>query len=122
APFGYRSSDRRYFAWVDFDNEAVATEMLVIDAACRMGELCVAGGEPAGAIWAASRGLMVSPTSSELTELLMRAVAAAGDRRMARRVFERHRNALSSLDLDDVAESTVELYRELVGANPSTAR
>jgi len=120
APFGYRWSERRYFVWVDFENAAVAAERLVIDAAVLMGELCLTAGDFTGASWAASHGRLVSPTNPQLTELLMRAFAGGGDRHAARRVFENHRNALAWLDLDEVAESTVELYRELVSSHLST--
>ena len=43
----------------------------------------------------------------------MRAHAANGDRLAVQRVFHAHASALEQLDIDDVADSTNELYDHL---------
>jgi hypothetical protein len=55
----------------------------------------------------------VVPTHPGLTETLMRAHAAAGNRHAIRSVYQAHVNALEQLDLDTVAPSTAELYERL---------
>ena len=112
-PFSYRAADRTSFVWVDLENWAVNAELLVIEAAVLLAELCLARGDTEGAAWAATRGLVASPAHSQLTELLMRAHASGGDRRAAERVYANHVNALHALDLDEVAESTLDLHDEL---------
>jgi hypothetical protein len=56
---------------------------------------------------------LASPAHTLLTELLMRAHAQAGDRHASDRVYENHVNVLQALDLDEVAESTLDLHAEL---------
>lgn len=120
--FSYRSADRSSFVWVDLENWAVTAELMVIEAALRCGDLCLECGDADGAVSAARAGLSASPAHSGLTELLMRAHAAAGDRRAAALVFENHVNALQALELDDVDESTLRLRDVLVGeTTPRTA-
>jgi DNA-binding SARP family transcriptional activator len=115
--FSYRSAERTSFVWVDLENWAVTAELVVIDAALRLGELFLESGDAAGAVRAATTGLAVSPAHSGLTELLMRAHAAGGDRHAAGLVFENHVNALQALDLDDVDESTLNLRAALLGGS-----
>jgi len=84
----------------------------VTEAALNLGEICLAGNDSEGAVSAATRGLLASPAHTLLTELLMRAHALAGDHHASDRVYENHVNALQALDLDEVAESTLDLHAE----------
>jgi hypothetical protein len=56
------------------------------------------------------------PTHTGVTEALMRAHAANGDRLAVRRVYEEHLTALEALDLDAPDESTTDLFDQLVEA------
>jgi DNA-binding SARP family transcriptional activator len=118
-PFTYPDGDRPCYVWVDLENWSVRAELLVISAAERMGELCLAAGDYEQAAWAASCGLGASPAHTRLTELLMRAHAGAGDRHAANRVYENHVNALQLLEIDVVAESTLALHDELCSVQPA---
>jgi hypothetical protein len=111
--FSYRNADRASFVWVDLENLSVRAELVVTSAALKLGEICLSGGDSEGAVWAATRGLLASPAHTLLTELLMRAHALAGDRHASGRVYENHVNVLQALDLDDVAESTLDLHAEI---------
>lgn len=115
--FSYRSAERASFVWVDLENWAVTAELAVVDAALRLGELCLGSGDAAGAVHAATTGLTVSPAHTGLTELLMRAHAAAGDRHAAGLVFENHVNALQALELDHVDDSILNLRAALLGGS-----
>lgn len=118
-PFSYRSADRASFVWVDLENWAVTAELRVIEAALELGDRCLRRGDAETAVWAANRGLAASPAHAALTELLMRAHAAGGDRHAADRVYENHVNVLHALDLDEVAESTLDLHDELCARRPA---
>ena len=52
------------------------------------------------------------PTHTGVTEALMRAHAANGDRLAVRRVYEEHLTALEALDLDAPATLTAYAYCE----------
>jgi hypothetical protein len=111
--FSYRNADRASFVWVDLENWSVRAELVVTDAAVSLGEICLAVNDSEGAAWAATRGLLASPAHTLLTELLMRAHALAGDGHASDRVYENHVNVLQALDLDEVAESTLDLHAKL---------
>ena len=78
--FTYRNSDRTSYVWVDHENWISSTELKVTCTAERLACLYLVAGDHDGAVWAASVGLKAAPTHSRLTEVLMRAHHAAGDR------------------------------------------
>ncbi|MGK2886704.1 MAG: BTAD domain-containing putative transcriptional regulator [Rhodococcus sp. (in: high G+C Gram-positive bacteria)] len=47
------------------------------------------------------------PANTELTEALMRAYLASGDRSSAEQVYDSHVNALDRLDLDEVVRAVL---------------
>lgn len=112
-PFGYRHADRGSYTWVDLHHWSVTTDAKVVEVAWRLWDLCYSGGDFEGAIWAARRGLLASPGNAELTEALMRAYVASGDRNAAEDVFLSHAKALDQLDQDEPAPTTLELWDEI---------
>jgi nucleoid-associated protein YgaU/DNA-binding SARP family transcriptional activator len=113
--FTYRNSERTSYVWIDHENWISATELKVTCAAERLAGLYLDGGDHEGAVWAASVGLRAAPTHSRLTDLLMRAHHAAGDRRAIDQVFASHVNALQKLDIDDVDPDLADTYDDLRG-------
>ncbi|MDX6287636.1 MAG: hypothetical protein QOG53_3121 [Frankiales bacterium] len=111
--FTYRNADRASFVWVDVENWVSEWDVRVIETALRLAELSLAHADPDTAVWAARKGLSASPVHTELTEALMRAHAARGEKKAVDQVFRSHVAALEDLDIDEVAESTVDLHAEL---------
>ena len=113
-PFSYNSRGRGSFAWIDTEHWTSMTEATVVKTAWDLWQLYTDAGDSDGAIWAAHRGLLASPTNTELTNCLLRAYAMRGDLGAAERVYRSHARALDRLDLGDPEDSTVELWGELV--------
>lgn len=114
-PFSYNSRGRGSFAWVDLEHWISTTEASIVKAAWDLWQLYTDIGDSDGAIWAAQRGLVASPTNTELTNCLLRAYATRGDHGAAERVYRSHLRALDRLDLGDPEDSTIELWDELDG-------
>lgn len=112
-PFTYTSTQQRSLTWVDHEDWAYRTESLVVDGAHQMAQLCSEHGDPDAAIWAIRKGLLASPTNTELTNSLMQIHIAAGEPTAAKRVFVDHERALESLDLGEPEESTLEIWEQL---------
>lgn len=118
--FTYRNADRGAFVWVDLEHWTSETEARVVEITWRLWHLCSDRGDTEGAIWAARQGLVASPGNTDLTDALMRAYLAAGDRYAAEEVFMSHAKALDELDQEDPAPSTLELWEDLrEGREPS---
>jgi DNA-binding SARP family transcriptional activator/nucleoid-associated protein YgaU len=111
--FDYPSTERDSYSWVDVENWISTWELKVTSTAERAAALYLDLGEPMEAVQVAERTLRVVPTHPGLTEVLMRAHAANGNRLAVQRVYQAHVNALDQLDLDTVADSTAELYERL---------
>lgn len=111
--FDYPSTERDSYSWVDVENWISTWELKVTATAERAANLYLELGEPTEAVHIAERTLRSVPTHPGLTEILMRAHAANGDRLAVQRVYQAHVNALEQLDLDTVADSTAELYAQL---------
>jgi len=111
--FTYRSADRGAFTWVDTEHWTSETEARIVEIAWRMWHLCTELDDTDGAIWAARQGLLASPGNTELTDALMRAYLASGDRAAAQDVFVSHAKALDELEQDDPAPSTLQLWDDL---------
>ena len=112
-PFSYNSRARGSFAWVDTEHWMSTTEASVVQSAWDLWQLYADAGDYDGAIWAAHRGLLASPTNTELTNCLLRAYTTRGDQGAAERVYRSHVRALDRLDLGEPEDSTVELWDEL---------
>jgi DNA-binding SARP family transcriptional activator/nucleoid-associated protein YgaU len=111
--FDYPSTERDSYSWVDVENWISTWELKVTSTAERTAALYLHLGESTEAVHIAERTLRAVPTHPGLTEILMRAHAANGDRLAVQRVYQAHVNALDQLDLDTVADSTAELYERL---------
>ncbi|MGH9262996.1 MAG: bacterial transcriptional activator domain-containing protein, partial [Acidimicrobiales bacterium] len=111
--FDYPSTERDSYSWVDVENWISTWELKVTSTAERAAALYLDLGEPTEAVQVAERTLRAVPTHPGLTEVLMQAHAANGDRLAVQRVYQAHVNALDQLDLDTVADSTAELYERL---------
>lgn len=111
--FTYRTAERGNYTWVDLENLVSTWELRVAAVAERCTDLHLELGRAADAADIANRALGIIPTHTGITEALMRAHAATGDRLAVQRVYQAHASALEHLDLDDVADSTTELYQQL---------
>jgi DNA-binding SARP family transcriptional activator len=111
--FTYRDVDRASYTWVDLENLVSTWELRIAAVAERCADLYIDIGQPNDAAEVANRALTLIPTHTGITEVLMRAHAANGDRLAVQRVFQAHASALEQLDLDDVAETTIDLYQQL---------
>lgn len=111
--FSYRNADRGSFVWVDLEHWVAETEAKVVEVAWKLWQLCTDAEDIDGAIWAARQGLLASPANTELTEALMRAYFASGDRSSAEQVYDSHVKALDRLDLDEVPATTLDLREEM---------
>ncbi len=114
--FTYRNADRASFAWVDVENWVSIWELKVAAVAQRCADLLLDVGRFDEAVDVALHALGILPTHTGLTETLMRAHAANGDRLAIQRVYQEHVGALRALDYDDAEESTVELRNRLLDA------
>ncbi len=114
--FTYRRADSNSFRWVDLENCTSTWELKITSTAQRCAELLVEVGNLPEAVDVCNRALVVMPAHTALTETLMRALAATGDRLAVKRAYDAHLAALAALDLDDAEESTVSLYDALLGA------
>ena len=112
-PFSYNARGRGSFAWVDTEHWISTTEASIVKAAWDLWQLYTHSDDFDGAIWAAQRGLLASPTNTELTNCLLRAYASRGDHGAAERVYRSHVRALDRLDLGEPEASTVELCADL---------
>ncbi len=111
--FTYRNADRTSYPWVDTQNWICTTELKVTDTAEELAERYHEIDDAEGAIWAAKRGLIASPTHTRLTRLLMRAYFAAGDAKAAERVYESYVSALEQLQLDEIDPELAEAYEQM---------
>lgn len=116
--FTYRSADRSSFVWIDLENWLTTWELKVANAALRLSDLALDADDADTAIWSAERGLSSIPIHSALTEALMRGYWRRGDRGAAETVYLSHVAALENLDIDDVAETTIDL-RDQIRASQS---
>lgn len=115
--FNYRNADRSSFAWVDLENWVSRWELKVAAVAQRCADLLLDVGRVDEAVEVALHALSVIPTHTALTETVMRAHAANGDRLAVQRVYQEHLGALGTLDLDDAEASTTELCERLLEAH-----
>ncbi|HWL41528.1 MAG TPA: LysM peptidoglycan-binding domain-containing protein [Ilumatobacter sp.] len=111
--FTYRAADRWSYTWIDLENWVSRWEPKIAAVAQHLTELCLDHHDPTGAIHAATHALGIVPTHIGLTEALMRAHAANNDPTSIDAVYRAHANALEQLDLDDVADTTRDLYDQL---------
>jgi DNA-binding SARP family transcriptional activator len=114
--FTYPSKERDSYAWIDAELWVSTWELTIAAVAQRAAVMSLDLGDPARAVRMTEHILRDAvSTHPGLTESLMRAHAANGDRQAVHRVYQAHVNALEKLDLDSVAESTADLYERLRG-------
>jgi len=116
--FTYRNTDRAAFGWVDSGNWISDVELKVTSAAADLAQRYLDVDDAEGAVWAARRGLLASPTHAPLTRLLMEAHTLAGDAQAAAQVFTSYANSLQQIGVDDVEDELVAAY-ERVRARPA---
>jgi nucleoid-associated protein YgaU/DNA-binding SARP family transcriptional activator len=85
---------RPWCRWLDTEMLHTEWEDLVVDAAHRLAELCLASGDPDGARRAAERGRKASPLNPSLIADEVTAWQALGDQNRARAIFDAYRVAL----------------------------
>jgi DNA-binding SARP family transcriptional activator len=110
-PFdGLRASD-----WPILEGLSAAIEASVVDVATRLASRCIAARDPAGAEWAARRGLLVSPYDERLYRMLLRAADLAGNPAGVEAVMSEllHLVADGVEPFDSIHPETTDLYRSL---------
>jgi nucleoid-associated protein YgaU/DNA-binding SARP family transcriptional activator len=110
-PFdGLRASD-----WPILEGLSAAIEASVVDVATRLASECLAARDPAGAEWAARRGLLVSPYDERLYRMLLRAADLAGNPAGVEAVMSEllHLVADGVEPFDSIHPETTDLYRTL---------
>ena len=117
--FTYRSGDRASFVWIDLENWLTTWELKVTNVALRLSDLALDAGDVETARWSAEQGLLSIPTHTALTEALMRAYWRNGDREAAEKVYVSHVAALEELEIDEVADTTIDLREEIRAARSS---
>lgn len=120
-PFTYNARGRQSFSWVDTEHWISMTEAAIVKTSWDLWQIYTDAGDCDGAIWAAQRGLLASPTNTELTNCLLKAYAARGDLGAAERVYRSHLRALDHLDLGDPEDSTIELWEEVSEQSPAAS-
>jgi hypothetical protein len=107
---GLRAAD-----WPILEGVAPAMEAAVVDLAGRLAGSCLRRGDPAGAQWAARKGLLVSPYDERLYRMLLRAADLAGNPAGVEAVMaELVRLVADGVEpFDSVHPTTMELYRTL---------
>jgi DNA-binding SARP family transcriptional activator len=111
--FTYPSTEQASYTWVDVENWISTREPKITAVAQRLAEHHLDHGHPDRAARLAEHTLRAVPTHTRLTETLMRAHAADGDRLAVQRVYQAHITALNQLDIDTVEPSTAQLYERL---------
>jgi nucleoid-associated protein YgaU/DNA-binding SARP family transcriptional activator len=114
--FSYRNAERHSYAWVDVENWQSTWDLKVAAVAQHCAETYINLSRPGDAVAVALHALDAVPIHTGLTETLMRAHAANGDRVAVHRVYQAHVTALQKLGLDDPEPSTTDLLDELCQA------
>jgi nucleoid-associated protein YgaU/DNA-binding SARP family transcriptional activator len=114
--FSYRNAERHSYAWVDVENWQSTWDLKVAAVAQHCAETYIDLGRSGEAVTVALHALDAVPVHTGLTETLMRAHAANGDRVAVQRVYQAHVTALQKLGLDDPEPSTTDLLDELCQA------
>ncbi|MEV0604628.1 LysM peptidoglycan-binding domain-containing protein [Streptomyces sp. NPDC050315] len=109
----FASVNPRRYVWA----EHLAQDMIaaIVDVAAELAERYLAGRDPRGALWAASKGLEAAPEMEHLYRLLFQAYAAVGDLDSLERAAQQldHLNEELGVELE---EATAELLRRLLTA------
>lgn len=107
---GLRADD-----WPILEGIGPAIEASVVDVAAQLAAVCLEANDPAGAEWAARKGLLVSPYDERLYRVLLRAADLGGNPAGVESVMaELLRVVADEVEpLESVHPSTVELYRSL---------
>lgn len=104
----------RGYEWAHSEGLIAHAEALVADAAHRLAELCVDRHDPAGAQWAAARGLRAAPGYEVLYRDRMLAFDLAGDPGGVETVMDELCAVVEALEpYDDLHPETVALYERL---------
>jgi DNA-binding SARP family transcriptional activator len=116
-PFTYSATAEDAYTWVDDENLVATWERSIRETATRCAEVLLELDRPDDAVAAITPVLAKVPGDTALTELLMTALAASGDRLSVQRVYQAHGRSLEKLNLVGAEESIDDLYQRLVGTN-----
>ena len=117
----YPSTARRAWTWIDLDNWIPTIESTVGAVAHDLAALYLDLGDAAGVTWAAARGIDATGPREQLTVLLVRGYALAGDAPAAAaalRAYERHMDDLGGTEH---SEELLELLDRYLPARPGRA-
>lgn len=106
------------FSWIELENLHTIWDRKITDVADTLIDLHLDAGGHDAAIAVATSILTVLPANTKITEQLMRAHHAAGDRLAVQRTYKAHLSALQTLGLDEPEESTADLAEALIGKHP----
>ncbi len=102
------------YEWAFTEGIITETEAMIADAAHRLAQLLLAGGDHEAAAWAAQRGLKSVPGSEPLFRDRMEAAHLAGDPAAVDRIVEELCHYVETLDpFDDLHPETIELWRRI---------
>lgn len=111
--FAYRRADRTAFTWVDIENWQSTWDHKISQVAQDCAAIYLTLDQPDAAVTVAHRAHRMMPADSSLTECLMRAHAAGGDRTAVQAVYQAHLTAVHNLQVGNVDRSTSELRDRL---------
>lgn len=106
----YPSRSRRTWNWIDFDNWIPKVESTVGAVAHDLAALYLELGDAEGATWAASRGIDGTGPREQLTLLLVRGYALAGDDPAAAAALRAYERYMEDLGGADHSEELLELF------------
>ena len=110
------SGVRHGYDWWSIEGHGSRSSAVVVEAACRLARLAIAGDEIGLARWAVERGRRAEPDSEALSRAAMVAAARDGDADALRRAWRDCRGRLGAIDPGPAASptrATRELYDRL---------
>jgi DNA-binding SARP family transcriptional activator len=105
----YPSRSRRTWSWIDFDNWIPTVESTVGAVAHDLAALYLEMGDAEGATWAATRGIDATGPREQLTVLLVRGYALAGDDPAAAATLRAYERYMEDLGGAEHSEELLEL-------------
>jgi hypothetical protein len=117
----YPSRSRRAWSWIDLDHWIPTVESTVGTVAHDLAALYLDGGDAEGTTWAASRGIAATGPREQLTVLLVRGYALAGDDPAAAAALRAYERYTEDLDITDHSEELLELLDRYLPAGRARA-
>jgi len=117
----YPAAASRSLTWIDLENWAAHAESVVGAVASDLARLYLDLGDPAGACWAAQRGINATSPRDELTVLLVRGYELAGDDSAARTTLRSYSRYSTEIGIDEHSEELRALLHRHLPANSRAA-